>query len=268
LGCDSRMHSFHHLAILLAMNDNMGMVSKHLLRRASRAALYCAAGFFFVASSSFGQKTLVEKTDALVKNTDVNVNIYGTFPSTATGNASAASPTDTIPPGTTSLKQSANSAAGFRIGVRHVFSPIFGLEANFGYNPATQNFTGGTSIQDGVVYSHAKVFTFDYVATVPRVYHGFQPFVLAGGGLISYNISSYIAAPPGQPALPVKPIKVPTFEYGVGADYHPTMFPNFMSIRLQYRGLVGHAPGYKNPLLATNSLINIAEPQVGVVFKF
>jgi hypothetical protein len=250
------------------MPDNMGMVSKHLLRRASRAALYCAAGFFFVASSSFGQKTIIEKTDAIVKNTDVNVNIYGTFASTATGNAAAASATDPVPPGAPPLKQNADSAAGFRIGVRHIFSPIFGLEANFGYNPATQYFTGGTSIQNGVVYSHAKPFTVDYVATIPHLYHGFQPFVLAGAGLISYNISSYIAAPPGQPALPVKPIKVPTFEYGAGADYHPSMFPNFMSIRLQYRGLVGHAPGYKNPLLATNSLINIAEPQVGLVFKF
>ena len=267
-GRPTRMHGFCHLANLPAMNDNMGMVSKHLMRHVTRAALYCAAGFFFVALSSFGQKALIEKTDAIVKNTDVNVNIFGTFPSTATGNASAESATGTVPPGTTQLKQSADSAAGFRIGARHVFSPIFGFEVNFGYNPATQNFTGGTSIQDGVVYSHAKSFTFDYVATAPHLYHGFQPFVLAGGGLISYNISSYIAAPPGQPALPVKPIKVPAFEYGVGADYHPTMFPNFMSIRLQYRGLVGHAPGYKNPLLATNSLINIAEPQAGLVFKF
>ena len=257
-----------HLANLLGMNDNMRMVSKHLLRQASKAALYCAAGFFFVASSSFGQKTLVEKTDALVKNTDVNVNIYGAFPSTATGDAAVDPVTGSVPPGATSLKQSANPAAGFRAGVRHVFSPVFGIEANFGYNPATQNFTGGTYIQNGEVYSHAKVFTFDYVATSPHFYHGFQPFVLAGGGLISYNISSYIALPPGQPALPVKPIKVPTFEYGGGADYHPSMFPNFMSIRLQYRGLIGHAPGYKNPLLATNSVINIAEPQVGIAFKF
>ena len=262
------MHEFRHLANLLGMNDNMGMVSKHLLRPASRAALYCAAGFFFVASCSFGQKSIVEKTDAIVKNTDVNVNIYGTFPSTATGNAAVDPVTGVVPPDATQLKQSADPAAGFRIGVRHVFSPIFGLELNFGYNPATQHFTGGTSTQDGVVYSHGKPFTIDYVATMPHLYHGFQPFFLAGAGLISYNISSYIAAPPGQPALPVKAIKVPTFEYGAGADYHPSMFPNFMSIRLQYRGLVGHAPGYKNPLLATNSLINIAEPQVGLAFKF
>jgi hypothetical protein len=250
------------------MNDNMGMVSKHLLRRVSRAALYCAAGFFFVALSSFGQKTLVEKTDAIVKNTDVNVNIFGAFPSTATGDAAVDPVTGAVPPGATPLKQSADPAVGFRIGARHVFSPILGFEANFGYNPATQYFKGGTYIQNGEVYSHAKSFTFDYVATASHLLYGFQPFLLAGGGLISYNISSYIAAPPGQPALPVKPIKVPTFEYGVGADYHPSMFPNFMSIRLQYRGLVGHAPGYKNPLLATNSLINIAEPQIGFVFKF
>ncbi|MHB1674132.1 MAG: hypothetical protein ACYCSP_07765 [Acidobacteriaceae bacterium] len=259
---------FSHLANLLAMHDNMGMVSIHLTRRASVAALFCAVGCIFVASSSFGQKALVEKTGAIVKNTDINVNLYGTFATTATGNAAIDPVTGTVPAGTTSLKQSADSAPGFRVGVRHIFSPVFGLEANFGYNPAIQRFTGGTYIQDGVVYSHAKSFTIDYVATVPHLYHGFQPFFLGGAGLISSNISSYVESPPGVPALPVRPIENPVGEYGFGADYHPSKLPNFMSMRFQYRGLVGHAPGYKNPILATNSLINIAEPQVGLVFKF
>ena len=232
------------------------------------AALFCAAEFFFVASSSFGQKTLVEKTGAIVQNTDVNINIYGTFPMTATGNAAVDPVTGTVPPGATSLKQSADSSLGFRMGVRHIFSPLFGLEANFGYNPATQHFSGGSYTQDGVVYSHAKPITFDYVVTWPHLFHGVQPFALGGAGLISYNISSYIESPPGQPALPVRPIKIPVGEYGVGADYHPSQFPNFMLMRFQYRGLVGHAPGYKNPLLATNNVVNIAEPQVGLVFKF
>ncbi len=267
-GKDKRSQGFRNLANLLAMHDNMGMVSIHLLRRASMAALFCAAGFFFVASSCFGQKAIVEKTGAIVKNTDVNVNIFGTFASTATGNAAVDPVTGTVPAGATSLKQSADSAPGFRIGARHIFSPVFGLEVNFGYNPAIQNFSGGTSIQDGVVYSHAKSFTIDYVATWPHLYHGLQFFVLGGAGLISSNISSYIESPPAQPALPVKPIKNPVGEYGFGADYHPSKLPNFMSLRFQYRGLVGHAPGYKNPILATNSLINIAEPQVGLVFKF
>ena len=260
------MHGFRHLANLLTMNDNMGMVSKHLLRRASMAALLCAAGIFFVASSSFGQKSLVQKTDAIVQNTDININLYGAFAMTATGNAYSV--TGEAVSGTTPLKQSADPAVGFRLGVRHIFSPIFGLEANFGYNPATQHFTGGVPSQDGVVYSHAKPFTFDYVVTFPHLFHGFQPFALGGAGLISYNISSYVETPPGQPALPVRPIKVPVGEYGIGADYHPSQFPNFMSMRFQYRGLVGHAPGYRLPYLATNNVINIAEPQVGLVFKF
>lgn len=263
---DMVLRGSRHLANLLAMHDNMRMVSKHLLRRASRAALYCAAGFFFVASSSFGQKTLVEKTDVIVKNTDININLYGTFPMTATGNAYSV--TGETVSGLTQLKQSADSAVGFRFGVRHIFSPIFGLEMNFGYNPATQHFTGGAPSQDGVVYSHAKPFTFDYVMTWPHLFHGFQPFALGGAGLISYNISSYVESPPGVPALPVRPIKVPVGEYGVGADYHPSQLPNFMSLRFQYRGLVGHAPGYRLPYLATNNVVNIAEPQVGLVFKF
>jgi hypothetical protein len=250
------------------MHDNMGMVSIHLMRRASRAALYCAAGFFFIALPSFGQKTLLEKTGSIVQNTDININLYGAFPATATGNAATDPVSGVVPTGATPLKQSADPAVGFRFGIRHIFSPIFGLEANFGYNPATQHFTGGTDVQNGVVYSHAKPFTFDYVVTWPHLIHGFQLFALGGAGLISYNISSYVESPPGVPALPVKPIKVPVGEYGLGADYHPAQLPNFMSLRLQYRGLVGHAPGYKNPILATNNVINIAEPQVGLVFKF
>ncbi len=249
------------------MHDNMGMVRKHLLRHASWCALLCAAGFFFVASSSFAQTTLVQKTDAIVRNTDVNINIYGAFPGTATGNVPIDSTTGQ-PVAGGPLKQSADPAAGFRVGVRHVFSPIFGLEFNFGYNPATQHFSGATASQNGPVYSHAKPITFDYVVTWPHLIHGFQPFALGGAGLISYNISSYIESPPGTPALPVRPIKVPTGEYGVGADYHPTMFPAMMSMRFQFRGLVSHAPGYRNPILATNNVINISEPQVGLVFKF
>ncbi len=209
-----------------------------------------AAGIFLVAFSSFGQKT------------DVNINIYGAIPSTATG------PVPANTTGATSLQQTADPAVGFRFGVRHIFSPIFGLEANFGYNRAEQHFTGATTSQNGVVYSHAKPITFDYVASVPFSFHGIKPFALAGAGLISYNISSYTAAPPGAPALPVRPEKIPVFEYGIGADYHPGRFPPFMAMRFQYRGLVGHAPDYRLPYLATNNVINIAEPQAGLVFKF
>ena len=241
------------------MHDNMGMVRKHLLRHAHWSALLCAAGFFFVASSLFGQKTLLEKTGSFVQDTDINVNLYGAFPMTATG----AVPQESGQPasGFTALKQTADPSAGFRFGVRHVFNPLFGLEFNAGYNRATQNFTGATPHQNGEVYSHAKPITLDYVLSMQHLYHGFQPFVLVGAGLISYNISSTgIFAARAQ--------KIPVGEYGIGADYHPGAFPQFMAMRFQFRGLVGHAPDYRLPILSTNNVVNISEPQVGLVFKF
>jgi len=245
------------LANPLAMPDNMPMVSKHGLRRACAGMAVLAAGFLLVASPAFGQKT------------DVNINIYGAIPSSANGTA-INSTTGAPIPGAPPVVQTADPSLGFRIGVRHIFSPIFGLEMNFGYNRANQHFTGVPSISNGVgvVYSHAKPFTIDYVVSVPHTFFGVRPFALAGAGLISYNISSYTATPPGVPSLPVRAEKVPVFEYGIGADFHPGILPPFMALRLQYRGLVGHAPDYRLPYLATNNLINIAEPQAGLVFKF
>lgn len=225
------------------------MVGKHLLRHARLSVLLISAGFFLAVSPSFAQKT------------DVNVNIYGAIPGTAT-----APPQN---PGQPSLQQTADPAVGIRVGARHIFSPIFGLEVNYGYSRATQYFSGN-SIQTGVVYSHAKPFTVDYVVSAPHKLFGLQPFALAGAGFISYNISSYVATtrPPGVGAIPARPEKIPVFEYGVGADYHPAMLPSFVALRFQFRGLVGHAPDYRLPYLATNNLINVSEPQAGLVFKF
>jgi hypothetical protein len=228
-----------------AIGDNIGMVSKHLLRLAPRGVLLLAAGLLFVlapfaVSPLFGQKA------------DVNINLYGTFPTTAT-----APPQN---PGQPSLTQTADPALGFRIGGRYIFNPLFGLEINYGYSRATQHFTGNR-IQTGPVYSHAKPFTIDYVVSLPLHFHGIRPFALGGAGFISYNISS-------TSNLPVRPEKIPVGEVGVGTDYHPGMFPPFMAMRFQYRALIGHAPDYRLPYLATNNFIVVSEPQAGLVFKF
>ncbi len=233
------------------MHDNVAMVSKHLLRRAHWGVLLLAAGLCFVSSSSFAQKA------------DVNINIYGVFPPSASGGPTTTPGIKNPYPART---QTADAALGFRIGGRYIFSPIFGLELNFGYSRANQHFKGGP-VQTGPVYSHAKPFTIDYVASLPFSLHGIRPFVLGGGGLISYNISSYVASPPST-GIPARPEKIPVFEYGIGADYHPGFLPPFMAMRFQYRALVGHAPDYRLPYLATTNLINISEPQAGLVFKF
>ncbi len=225
------------------MHDNMSMVLRHLLRQAHWSILVFAAGFFFAACPSFAQKS------------DVNVNLYETFPSSASS-GSTTLVGQTFP----ARQQTADQSLGFRMGARHIFSPIFGLEANFGYNRATQHFTGSIP-QTGPVYSHGKPFTIDYVVTAPHNFFHVQPFALLGAGLISYNISS-------TSNIPARAEKIPVFEYGFGADYQPGKFPPYLFLRFQYRGLVGHAPDYLLPYLSTTNFINIAEPQVGLAFKF
>lgn len=234
------------------MPDNIRMVSKLVLQRAQWSTLLLAVGILCFVSPSFAQKA------------DINVNLYGAFQTSASGPGEVSPITGQPGP---PLHQTIDPSLGFRIGGRYIFNPLFGLEVNYGYNRASQHFTGDDA-QTGVVYSHAKPFTVDYVASAPFKLVGIRPFLLVGGGLISYNISSYIAQPPGRPAIPARPHNVPTLEYGIGFDYHWSALPNFVSLRFQYRGLVSHASDFRLPYLQTSNFTNTAEPQAGLVFKF
>ena len=187
--------------------------------------------------------------------TDVNVDMYETFPTSAS-KPPGLSGGVVVDPG---VNQTADPSLGFRMGMRHMFHPHFGLEVNFGYNRATQHFSGAPDAT-GPIYSHAKSFTVDYVASLKN-YKGFNIFVLGGAGFVSYNISSFSS-------LPAIPEYMPAGEYGVGTDYVPHVFPSFMGLRLQYRAIVEHAPDFRLTYLSTNNLINISEPSLGIYFKF
>ncbi len=196
--------------------------------------------------------------------TDINVNLYGTLPMSASKPAASSGGVVTDP----GVNQTADPSLGFRMGLRHMFHPHFGLEVNWGYNRATQHFSG-SSETDATVYSHAKPFTIDYVSRI-KAYKGFQFFWLAGAGFVSYDISSY--GPGGNTTgtitEPAQSEILPAGEYGVGADYHPHVLPKHIGLRLQYRAIVEHAPDYRLTYLSTNNLINISEPSVGITLKF
>ncbi len=208
----------------------------------------CLCGIFMLACVLFA----IAPAQA---QTDVNVDMYETFPTSAS-KPPGLSGGVVVDPG---VNQTADPSLGFLAGMRHMFHPHFGLEVNFGYNRATQHFSGAPDAT-GPVYSHAKSLMFDYVASL-KTYKGFNIFVLGGAGFVSYNISSFTS-------LPAIPEYMPTGSYGVGADYRPRAFPSFMGLRLQYRALVEHAPDYRLTYLSTNNLINISEPTVGIYFKF
>jgi opacity protein-like surface antigen len=57
----------------------------------------------------------------------------------------------------------------------------------------------------------------------------------------------------------------PTFLYGAGIDWNAA---NNVSVRVGYRGLVYRAPDFAVPVQRTDAMANLAEPYVGVVFRF
>ena len=196
--------------------------------------------------------------------TDINVNLYEAIPTSASKPVTESGGVVTDP----GVNQSADPSLGFRMGLRHMFHPHFGLEVNWGYNRATQHFSG-SSQTDATVYSHAKPLTIDYVSRI-KAYKGFQFFWLAGAGFVSYDISSYgPGSSSGAPVTePAQSEILPAGEYGVGADYHLHKMPKFLGLRLQYRAIVEHAPDYRLTYLSTNNLINISEPSIGLTLKF
>jgi hypothetical protein len=124
----------------------------------------------------------------------------------------------------------------------------------------------------------------DYTATYaysPFRKGKFEPFVFAGGGWVSFSPrSTWVFFPPLPNDVPnniqidlhaVKQGEL-TVLYGFGTDYQ---LPWRFALRLQYRGLFYRAPDFKVDSSAgssvsffTGALGHMAEPSIGLVFKF
>ena len=71
-----------------------------------------------------------------------------------------------------------------------------------------------------------------------------------------------------QSALSARSPTSPTssgFLYGGGTDYR---LWKFVSLRLQYRGVIYKTPNFGQPNLATHAKGHLAEPAFGIVIKF
>jgi outer membrane immunogenic protein len=95
----------------------------------------------------------------------------------------------------------------------------------------------------------------------------FEPFLLAGAGVLRFY-PSYYADVEGNPfPLNAQTQTRPAFLYGVGLDYKA--YWKF-AVRVQYRGLFYRAPDFSVTGVNLNPEANghLAEPSVGLVFRF
>jgi outer membrane immunogenic protein len=162
------------------------------------------------------------------------------------------------------IPHDATKSGGFLIGYRYHLNPWFALQGDYGYTRDTQKyfdpFFGETDIQANI-----HQLTGEAVISAPsssRV----RPYGLAGiGGLFFRPTNSlnnnFIGVGQGSGNNQTKP----AFVYGGGVDFDIT---RYMAFRAEYRGLVFKIPDFQLPGLASDNFSHLAQPSVGLVWRF
>src|SRR5579863_35988 len=194
---------------------------------------------------------------------DASINGAGVFTKQSNGN---------------NIQQSATAGSNYFGTFRYRFNPKHSMVFNYGRGKNSQIYqTGGfdfhvlTNISE---YSGAYVFT-------PLQKGKFEPFVLAGGGILSFSpgttwlvLPDFFVNVPNRVQVTLNTAKQTelAFLYGLGVDYR---LPRQLAFRLQYRGLLYDAPDFKvngttgsTVSFFTGGKGHMAEPSVGLVFKF
>jgi len=153
------------------------------------------------------------------------------------------------------VMDTATDSGGFLVNYRYHFNRWSAVEANYGNTLFSQVYNTGT-----VTQARVQEATFAYMFTfgVERDAR-FHPFVEAGTGALFF--SPVFAGSTGPAVSQNRPVLL----YGGGVAYRLT---NRFSVQAGYRGLVYTAADFSVPTQVTNAKTNLAEPYVGVSFRF
>ena len=182
------------------------------------------------------------------KRSDISISVTGDFSSESQGNSVTQNPSDSI-----------GGLATYRFKINKLSS----VEANFGLTRNTQYYATRSVLTGEPTFfsiqTNVSEATADYVFT-PWKSGRVSPFLLAGAGALIFNPTGNTF---GTSASDTE-IKG-AFSYGGGVDYR---LRRNIALRLQYRGLVYKAPDFYVSGLSTGTVANLAEPSVGLVFRF
>ena len=162
------------------------------------------------------------------------------------------------------IPHDATKSGGFLIGYRYHLNSWFALQGDYGYTRDTQKyfdpFFGETDIQANI-----HQLTGEAVISAPsssRV----RPYGLAGiGGLFFRPTNSVDNAFIGVGNNTGNSQTKPAFVYGGGVDFD---ISKFLALRAEYRGYVYKIPDFQLPGLASDNFTHLAQPSVGLVWRF
>ncbi len=144
---------------------------------------------------------------------------------------------------------------------RFRFNAKHSLVANYGLTHDAQLYTLGAHL----VRIQSKVTELSAAYVYNPIQIGkFEPFLLGGLGTLSFSPGNTYIDTFQLPVASVKQTQM-LFLYGAGVDYRVR---SHIAVRLQYRGLIYKTPDFKNPDLFVGGLDHMAEPSIGVVFRF
>ena len=163
------------------------------------------------------------------------------------------------------IPHDATKSGGFLIGYRYHLNSWFAIQGDYGYTRDTQKyfdpFFGETDIQANV-----HQLTGEAVISAPsrsRV----RPYALAGVGALffrptnSLNNVAFVGVGSNSGNNQTKP----AFVYGGGVDFD---ISKYLALRAEYRGLFYKIPDFQLPGLASDNFTHMAQPSVGLVWRF
>lgn len=162
------------------------------------------------------------------------------------------------------IPHEATKSGGFLIGYRYHLNPWFAVQGDYGYTRNTQKyfdpFFGETDIQANV-----HQLTGEAVITAPS-HSRVRPYALAGIGALFFRPTnslnnSFIGISNNSDNNQTKP----AFVYGGGVDFD---LSRYLAFRAEYRGLLYKIPDFQIPGLATDNFTHMAQPSVGLVWRF
>jgi opacity protein-like surface antigen len=185
----------------------------------------------------------------------INFQFGGVIPATVTGDVTTNFPT---PFTGTALTDKPTRTGAFLANYSYQLNKWTGVEAGYGLARFTQNYSsdfGPSSVQ-----SNMQEWTGDFVLHIPARTSRIHPYAVTGFGVLRFsptdNVNNLVDATSQSRSA---------FVYGGGADFD---ISKRIGLRADYRGFRLKAPDFGLPELTTIAETHIAEPSIGVYFRF
>ena len=162
--------------------------------------------------------------------------------------------------------QSTSTAAGVLVSLRGQKSPYKGLELNYGYARTTESYTccnvsatTGQPLGPFQAQATASEYTVGYLARPARKIFGFQPYVSAGGGVLSFK-------PTKNGGQGLQTQARAAYYYSVGGE--SLIIGDTLGIRAGIRQVFYLAPDFGQNYLTIKKQTFTTEPQIGIYLHF